>query len=130
MQPGATSNPQPSNTVRDSRWEGDEWTIAVPPYHDPLNSAGDRLAWWHQHRPLVMQTGGIGPMEEGSNSRRVPGKAKPNPTFQGFRVLTVASNVINSIYYVSMADLRARQFTMPWERLEEQLHSVATNAKT
>jgi hypothetical protein len=118
IEPGAVPNAQPAKNVQDNQWDGEEWTMTVPPYGDPLNSAADRTRWWREHRPLVMQTGAIGPMEIASNSRHQPGKPKPNPSFQGFRVLTVAFNTINAMHYVSMEELRASQFTLPWEKFE------------
>jgi len=115
--PGAAPNPQPTNRFPDSQWEGTEWTIEVPPYPWPLDKSADPVTWWRDHRPLIMQTGAVGPREERSNSRHVSGKAKPDPSFQGFRILTVAFDTINAIHYVTLENLRARQFNLPWERL-------------
>ena len=37
------------------------------------------------------------------------------PTFQGFRVIQVGANVIQKMHYVTLAELRARGFKMPFE---------------
>jgi hypothetical protein len=74
--------------------------LAVPPYSTPLNSAADPRAWWEEHRPLVMQTASLGPMD--TNQRA----DVPNASFQGFRVLSVEDNTISRISYVTLAELR------------------------
>ena len=47
--------------------------------------APDAGAWWDRHRPLVLQTGALGPLENDQFS------------FSGFRVLTVEGGVITAI---------------------------------
>lgn len=115
---GAPLNSVPHNRIQDHRFEGDEWTVEVPPYDDPLSATKDPSTWWNDHRPLILQTGAVGPTESRSNSRKEPGKERPSPSFQGFRVLSVAFNTINAIHYVRLDDLRQRHFTMPFEKLE------------
>lgn len=88
--------------------------MAVPPYADPLDRAPDPRDWWHRHRPLVMETGGVGPREGRANSRHEPGKHKPDPSFQGFRVLTVEGAIV-AMHYVRLEELRAANLSLPWE---------------
>ena len=89
------------------------WLLKVPPYQEPLNVAANKAAWWNVHRPLLLQTGAIGPME--SNQR--PDKDKrpdtsetpnrPNPSFQGFRLISVENNIMSNIRYVRRAEFDA-----------------------
>jgi hypothetical protein len=97
---GAPPNGTPTNLAQDSRWEGEEWRLDVPPYPRPLATATDIAAWWSQHRPLILQTGGVGPMEGQSNSRREPKKRMPDPSFQGYRLITVTDDKISAIHYI------------------------------
>lgn len=97
---GAPPNGAPTNFIHDTRWAGDEWRLDVPPYPRPLATATDIPTWWVQHRPLILQTGGLGPMEGQSNDRQKPGKMQPNPSFQGYRVITVTDDKISAIHYV------------------------------
>jgi hypothetical protein len=89
-QPGAAPKPAQSGHGR----------LAVPPYATPLNSAADPRAWWEQHRPLVMQTAALGPIDTNQRAE------VPNASFQGFRVLSVQGNTISKISYVTLAELR------------------------
>jgi hypothetical protein len=73
----------------------------VPPYPQALNRSANPAAWWQQHRPLVMQTGGLGPLE---NLQRA---SDALPTFQGIRLLTIKNDVIAKIEYQKLAAIRA-----------------------
>lgn len=79
--------------------------LDVPPYAIPLNSAHNPHAWWERHRPLIMQTAALGPID--TNQRM----AMPNVSFQGFRFFSVEDNVISKMHYVTLADLRRREFS-------------------
>ena len=46
--------------------------VQVPPYPDPLNTSADPRAWWAAHRPLVLQTGALGPLENPGQLQRLP----------------------------------------------------------
>ena len=76
--------------------------VQVPPYADPLASSPDADEWWDRHRPLVLQTGALGPLENDQVS------------FSGFRVLTVAAGVITDIRHVPMARLHDAGYRLPW----------------
>ena len=92
---GAPPNGAPSNAVQDSRYEGEEWRLQVPPYAQPLSKATDIPGWWSRHRPLILETAAVGPTE--SNTR---GTELPGPSFQGYRVIQVAGRHIVSIHHV------------------------------
>jgi len=77
--------------------------IQVPPYANPLNSAEDSAQWWEQHRPLILQTGALGPLD---NSQA---------TFTGFRVITVKNNVIRKIDFIPTDRLEAKRYDLSWE---------------
>jgi len=87
-------------------------SFAVPTYPNPLNGIADpqkRKEWWNDHRPLIVQTAAVGPLE---NSQR---STKPEPTFNGFRVGLVLQNMVSRIHYVRMKELRDNRLKMPWE---------------
>ena len=86
--------------------------LRTPPYADPLNSSDDPAAWWNAHRPLIMQTAALGPIDP---VQRFDKPTVPEPTFQGFRLVQVRSNVIQKIRYVTMLELRSSSFVLPWE---------------
>jgi LGFP repeat/Calcineurin-like phosphoesterase len=39
----------------------------------------------------------------------------PDPTFNGFRLVQVKNNVIDKVRYITLAELRAANFVLPWE---------------
>jgi hypothetical protein len=55
----------------------------------------------------------------------------PDPTFNGFRFIQVQANVIHKVRYVTLAELRALHFQLPWERnltvLQQGLHEISFN---
>jgi hypothetical protein len=69
--------------------------LDLPPYAAPLTAAADKRGWWGSHRPLVVQTASLGPVDKPQRSDAVP-PPKPEPAFQGWRVFTVEGNVIQS----------------------------------
>lgn len=74
--------------------------ITVPPYADPLDSTADPRQWWSRHRPLLLQTAALGPIE----NRHL--------TFSGFRLLSVRDNVIERIRLIPMERLEHSGFTL------------------
>jgi hypothetical protein len=115
---GAPIPGTPENNIQDPQWDGEELTLRTQPFGDPLNSAHDKAAWWAQRRPLLIETAALGPIGSGSNDRFEPGKRKPNPIFQGFRVISVKGKNIASIRNVTLRELRANNFKLPWEDTE------------
>jgi len=79
------------------------YQVQVPPYANPLSEAADTSRWWAEHRPLVLQTASLGPLDIAQAS------------FTGFRVLQVRNNVIDKIRFVSIPRLEANQYRMSWE---------------
>src|SRR4029077_3745260 len=98
--PGAA----PTKTPKGARLP---FQVDVPPYADPLSSAPNPRAWWDEHRPLVLQTGALGPVE----SRQV--------SFSGFRVLTVTENVIEKIHFISTRKLEANGYRLDFAKAIE-----------
>ncbi len=117
----ATPNGQVTK-VRDHR-AGAFWTedlvLDVPPYATPLNSTplSDVGNWWEHHRPLLLQTASIGPTDFNQRKNREINPTPPNPTFQGFRLISVNNNKISRIRYATLNELRANNYRMPWENL-------------
>lgn len=94
--PDATPWPMPFDALTKNM-------LQVPPYPNPLNSAADPRAWWNEHRPLVLQTGALGPLQK-------------EPFFAGFRVIAVKNNVIDKVHFISSARLEENQFRLSWEQ--------------
>ncbi len=104
-------------TIHDGR-EGAVWKsyrqIDVAPWNDPLNSSPEPARWWQAMSPLIIQTAALGPTTNTRPDLKV-NPERPNPVFQGFRLLTISGSTISQIRYVTMPELRARTFRMPWE---------------
>ena len=98
--PGAAPDAAPS---RMSQTAMHKYRLQIPPYATPLASAADPKAWWTEHRPLVLQTGALGPLDNTQVS------------FTGFRVVMVKKDVIDKIHFVSTERLEASQYRLPWE---------------
>lgn len=95
--PGAT----PATLPYDAKYQR---VVRSPPYADPLDRTADPRAWWDRHRPLLLQTGALGPMESSQVS------------FSGIRLLTVAAGVIQRVSFISVERLEAHDFRMPLEQ--------------
>jgi hypothetical protein len=99
-------------------WQ-EQLVLEVPPYADALDAAAmtdGACDWWARHRPLLIQTASLGPID--INQRRDEGVNPhyPGPSFQGFRVIRVGTAAIEKIHYVTLAELRQNGFAMPWEQ--------------
>jgi len=77
--------------------------LQVPPYPDPLSHSPNPRAWWAAHRPLVLQTGALGPMENNQVS------------FSGFRMLSVKGDVIDKVHSISINRLEANGYRLSLE---------------
>lgn len=86
--------------------------LKVPLYKTMLNDTADEFVafnWWRDHRPLLLQTGALGPMENNQRPDRnqhpdlPPDPQKPGPTFQGFRLVSVQGNTMTRIHYLKTA---------------------------
>lgn len=79
--------------------------VGVPPYARPLASTGpttaDKRAWWADHRPLLLQTAALGPLDNHQVS------------FAGFRLVQVRENVIQAIHFVAIEGLAAAGYNLP-----------------
>lgn len=98
--PGAPPNATPWPMPVDAKHT---YQLQVPPYPQPLSSAPDPRTWWAERRPLVLQTGALGPREDTEFS------------FNGFRVLTVKNDVIDKIHFVATDKLERSQYRLAWE---------------
>ena len=102
---GAPLNGKPGDI--DTAW-GKAKSLDVVPYQAPLSLATDKRQWWETHRPLLLQTGAVGPMEANQRRETVAGKKRsyPGPSFMGRRVIEVNGNVIQRIKYTTMTEIR------------------------
>jgi hypothetical protein len=96
----------PEGTITVSR------TLAVPPYDDPLSDATAHLAWWRKHRPLILQTACLGPIDKPQRPRidadaQPPRASRPHQSFQGVRLVSVEGDHITRVSYVGMEEIRA-----------------------
>lgn len=105
-------------TVRDHRpdayWK-ESLVLEVPPYPKTLNSANNAPNWWEQHRPLIVETASLGPTDNNQRKNLQINPTAPSPAFQGFRLISIDTNVIQKIRYIAMSELRERGYRMPWE---------------
>ncbi len=90
--------------------------LRVPPYGDPLDATAEKAAWWARHRPLILQTACLGPIDYSQRGARPTGGktiAKRRVSFQGVRWVRVEGDSISLIKYVSMADIQAGKPPLP-----------------
>jgi hypothetical protein len=85
----------------------------IPPFAAPLDAAGSARDWWRQYRPLIVETGPLGPIDR---SQRADQGVRPDPSFNGFRLFQIDGGVIEKGRYVTLEQLRANGFVMPFER--------------
>jgi hypothetical protein len=107
VQPGADPAGLPTPTVGLDL----EHEVGIPPYQDPLNDSPDPAAWWVTHRPLVLQTGALGPL-------KVP------RIFGGFRVVEVRDNVIRRIDRVPIDRLAEHGYALDWDAARAPLPAL------
>ncbi len=99
--PGSPAEAVPEPLTTGSMYKN---VVRVPPYARPLLSeATDVRAWWAEHRPLVLQTGALGPLDTSQVS------------FSGFRMLMVRNNVIQKIHFLSTERLERAGYRLSWE---------------
>jgi hypothetical protein len=104
---GAPPMGQP-RLIRDDRQFWKEWKeVDVPPYAEPLASSPDPRRWWQRHRPLLMQTAPLGPIEVNQRRDTKQNPSRPGPSLRGMRLISVRDNVIRSIRRVRSAELAA-----------------------
>jgi hypothetical protein len=88
-----------------------EWRRAVPRNPDTLNESPEANLWWDRHRPLLLQSAPLGPVDSNQRPDRdvkpmngvvAPNQQadRPNPTFQGWRLLSVVDGTISNITVV------------------------------
>jgi hypothetical protein len=100
--PNAASDATPQRIIGNLNTQY-PYQLDVPPYPNPLSSAQDPRAWWAEHRPLVLQTGALGPLKNW------------NVRFEGFRMVSVKNNVIDKIHFLSIEKLEANRYQLTWE---------------
>jgi hypothetical protein len=109
---GAPEDGEPKKQAQGTYAE--HYRIDIPPYATPLAEASSPAQWWQKHRPLVVETAGLGPVENRQRKIGSPPE-KPGTCFAGFRFVRVRDNVIARMHYVELAELRANGLRMPWE---------------
>lgn len=106
-------------TVVDHREDFAAWQksilLNVPTYKNPLNNSTNAVAWWNEHRPIIVQTAALGPTESNTRKDAKENSEKPGPAFNGFRYIKITANVITKIRYVTLKELRDNNFKLSWE---------------
>lgn len=97
---GAPASAMPE---RGSGEEAYNYVLRIPPYANPLDKTGDVHGWWQAHRPLVLQTGALGPLDTAQVS------------FSGFRLLAVKNNLVEKVHFLSSERLERAGWRLPWE---------------
>ena len=94
--------------------------LEIPPYANPLDKVFHKPGWWEEHRPLIVETAALGPLDQHQRPKLVKtasGMAmKSSATFQGFRCFQVEGNVIHKGHYITLKELNENDFQMPWEK--------------
>jgi hypothetical protein len=85
----------------------------VPPYAAPLNAATDARNWWLNHRPLVMQTASLGPIDRRQRFDprwRVTTKIRVGTSYDYLQVKTYESpqSPVQPAYNVTVESLPAQ----------------------
>ena len=106
---------EPGDPRGKNLWGEDPLGIVVPQYATPLNQTDDPAEWWIWHRPLLVQTASLGPIDINQRFDSSSNEWWPGPSFQGFRYLRVGPDGIRRVHYVRLAELRQRSFQMPFE---------------
>jgi predicted MPP superfamily phosphohydrolase len=96
----APANGEPTAMPHEAMYK---YVVQVPPYPKPLATTPDVRGWWAEHRPLVLQSAALGPLENSQVS------------FSGFRLLSVKSDMIDKIHFVSTQRLHDSGYRLPWE---------------
>ncbi len=102
--PGASPNGTPQLV-------GNTRMLDVPPYANPLNSAGDKQAWWNAHKPLLVQGAPLGPTDH--NNRALDNTSPRQPSFEGCKLIVVRKNLIDKIIQVSRNELAQNSYEPP-----------------
>jgi Calcineurin-like phosphoesterase len=100
---------QPMFTDRDHRFFNE--AVEVPVNPTPLNKTADKIGWWTNHRPLIIQTAALGPLEtiNAGAIQIMPRRLSSYGLFQGCRNIMVKNNTISSIETVKMGEIRGRR---------------------
>lgn len=62
-------------------------------------------AWWQKHRPLLMQTASLGPMDINQRKDLEVNPTEPSPPNRGMGVISVRDNMIAEIRHVTAQTL-------------------------
>jgi hypothetical protein len=104
VSPGAPLNglSQPIDTYR---------IMHIPPYAKTLNDSDNKMAWWHEHKPLLIQGGPLGPTD---HNKRDKGKVEPvQPSHEGCKLIIIRNDIINKIIQVSRKELAKDLYALP-----------------
>ena len=83
----------------------------IPLYPNPLNAATNKLSWWNDHKPLLIQGAPLGPTD---HNNRVRKKTEPvQPSHEGCKLIIVRNDVIDKIMQVSRQELAKERYTLP-----------------
>jgi hypothetical protein len=98
---------------RDHRTGKEYVTVRVQPSAKRLAAAKDARRWWASNRPVLAQTGPLGPQDYGERTGAAPWQR----SFQGVRLFHVDDNVIARTAYVAVGDLKAERPQAPKVRV-------------
>ncbi|MCB9700906.1 MAG: metallophosphoesterase [Myxococcales bacterium] len=111
VRPGAPLDAKPAPSRDHVHNYADCLVLDVPPYADPLEASAKPKAWWQRHRPLMVQTASIGPLD--AYQRLDDERTRPQPSFRGARLLTIAGDVITRVDYLTIAELEGAPAPRP-----------------
>lgn len=96
---GAVPNGKVSK-IKDSFW-GESLLLKIPNYSHPLNESKNPVQWWEQHRPLFIRGAPLGPSDNNTRRDKNENKNRPDPSFEGCKLIEVQNDTIARISQVS-----------------------------
>jgi hypothetical protein len=105
---GANSDAAPKDVTDPSGKFADFRQLAISPNPDTLQAAADKKSWWAKHRPLVLQTSCLGPIDFNQRTQLDEDKEniKPHVPLRGIRLLKVNDNVLTEIHYLDIEEIK------------------------
>lgn len=104
----------PKTITKPSVW-GDYLELQIPPYAHTLKNAPNKVEWWKDHSPLVLQTAALGPTEANQRLqvKKDEDRHNPGPSFQGCRLIRVKDDTIADIRYIGLPDIKKIHYLEP-----------------
>lgn len=98
--------------ISDDFW-GSDLQLLIPTYPNPLNQSENPAQWWQQHRPLFIQGAPLGPTDNNQRRDKTENKHRPDPSFEGCKLIVVRNDTIKKIIQISRHELDKDTWELP-----------------